>query len=71
MAQGRFRQALDYNLMGPLLYLLCWAQIPYRLIEITGVLSSSAVWGHVNRYANAIAWALGGGFIVTWLWRLI
>lgn len=71
MAHGRFGQALDFNLMGPFLYLLCWSQIPYRLIEIAGILRSSALWGRVNRYANAVTWAMGGGFIVTWVWRMI
>jgi hypothetical protein len=71
MAHGSFRQALDFNLMGPFLYLLCWAQVPYRVIEIAGVLRSSTVWGHVNQYANAVTWAMGAGFIAAWLWRFI
>lgn len=71
MAHGRLRQALDFNLMGPFLYMLCWCQIPYRLIEITGWWTSSSVWAHVNRYTGAIAWVLGGGFIAAWLWKFV
>jgi hypothetical protein len=71
MAHGRLFEALASNPMGPLLYALCWSQIPYRLIEVSGIGRDSRIWVRVNRCAEGITWILGGGLIVAWLVRLL
>lgn len=70
MAHGRFIQALELNLMGPFLYVLCWVQIPYRLIEFTGIWSGSRVWNRVNNYSGVLIWVISGGLVAGWLWKL-
>jgi len=56
--------------MGPLLYLLCWCQIPYRLMEISGNWSTRSPWGYVNTCGEVITWLLVGALFGCWIWKL-
>ena len=70
MAHGEFDLAVKANLMGPVLFALCWLQIPYRILRYLGWMSPED-GGRLNRAADWIMWILLFGFMFAWTSRLI
>ncbi len=71
MAHGEWRRAAKANAMGPILFFLCWLQIPYRVVRYFGWCTRYR--GHIVVRATGVllTWGLLGGLIVTWLIALI
>ncbi|MBM4326647.1 MAG: DUF2752 domain-containing protein [Deltaproteobacteria bacterium] len=69
VAHGQIQSAFRYNLMGPVLYLVCLLQIPYRWIEYRGVWRDSPLWLAVCKRFDWITWILVAGLVVAWLLR--
>ena len=71
MAHGDFDLAIQANPMGPVLFVLCWLQIPYRLLRYLGYGPSADDGGRLSKSADLIIWVLLCGLILTWLLRLV
>ena len=71
MAHGEFHLAIQANPMGPVLFVLCWAQIPYRILRYLGYGLSVDDGGRLSRAADCIIWILFFGLIFAWISRLI
>lgn len=71
MAHGEFVLAAQANPMGPVLFVLCWIQIPYRLLRYLGCGLSVDDRGRSSRPADWIIWIILFGFIFAWISRLI
>ncbi len=71
MAHGEFYLATEANPMGPVLFVLCWLQIPYRALRYLGYGLSVDDGGRPSRPADLIIWMLLFGFVSIWIARLI
>ena len=70
VANGNVHRAAAFNWMGPVLYILCILQIPYRLIQYSGVWESNGAWRSMSAVGAVVVWALIGGLIIAWIFRL-
>jgi hypothetical protein len=71
MAHGEFYLATSANPMGPVLFVLCCLQIPYRVLRYLGYGLSVDDGGRLSRAADWIIWILLFCFIFAWISRLI
>jgi len=70
-AHGEFLSAIQMNPMGPVLFFLCCLQIPYRVIEYTGILRGFRGWNLLRQAMYPVMWILLGGLTATWIWRIL
>lgn len=71
IAHGEFYLAARANPMGPGLFVLCWLQVPYRVLRYLGYGMSVDEGGRLSRAADWIIWIILFGLIFAWLSRLI
>jgi hypothetical protein len=71
LAHGNFMKALEFHLMGPVLFVLCLLQIPYRLIEYTGVWRTSPIWIKLKRGFGVLIWGVLAGTLMAWTVNLV
>jgi hypothetical protein len=71
MARGDVGAALRFNPMGPVLFVLCWLQIPYRLAEYWQVGNSNRYWVRVRERLHLVTWAMAVGLLGTWALGLL
>lgn len=71
MAHGEFVRAFHMNPMGPVLFFFACVQIPYRMIDYAGLLNGNHWWERVQQGFYPIVWAILGGLVATWMWRMI
>lgn len=71
MAHGEFDLAIQANPVGPVLFVLCWLQIPYRILRYLGYSLSVDAGGRLSRPADLIIWILLCGLILMWLLRSV
>jgi len=71
MAHGSARQAFRVNPMGPVLFAICWLQIPYRIIELSRGWTHSRVWATVRRLGEVGVWLIAGGLVAAWVVRIL
>ncbi len=70
MAQADICQAFRFNAMGPILYVICLLQIPYRISEYYGLWKSSHWWPKIRKRLDVITWFLVAGLVAAWVLRL-
>ncbi|MGO9122187.1 MAG: DUF2752 domain-containing protein [Desulfomonilaceae bacterium] len=70
VAHGNIRMGINANIMGPMLYLLCWLQIPYRIFRYFGWGMSLEARPQLSRAVDLIIWILLIGLVSTWILRL-
>jgi hypothetical protein len=70
MARGEIRAALLLNPCGPLLFILCCLQIPYRILAYLNVGRSMALLQRIEKHGHFITWGIAAGLVCTWLVRL-
>jgi hypothetical protein len=70
ISHGDIRAAWEFNAMGPILYLLCILQIPYRPVEYFGVGRNSRTWTRYKQRFDLIVWMVLAGFILAWVVKL-
>jgi Protein of unknown function (DUF2752) len=70
MARGEIRAALLLNPCGPLLYILCWFQIPYRILAYLNVGQSIPLLQQIEKHGHFITWGIAAGLVGAWLVRL-
>lgn len=71
LIRGDLLSAVILNPMGPILFLACLFQAPYRIIEYTGVWDRSPLWNRFRRGLMASTWIIVAGLTVVWMARLI
>jgi hypothetical protein len=71
MSQGNLHRALQFNLMGPFLYVLCWVQIPYRFVQYFQLGASSRLWVSLTDRFHWVAWAVAIGLVAAWTVRVV
>jgi hypothetical protein len=70
MSAGNGTDAMRFNTMGPILYLLCWLQIPYRVAEYFGLGRSSPLWSRTKGVLSYTTWPVLVGLVSAWIARL-
>ncbi len=70
-ARGEFRQAFLYNFMGPVLFALCFLQIPYRAIAYVDLPSCRSLLRKLESRAEIIAWVVLAGLMISWVGKLL
>ena len=71
VAHGQFRLAVEYNAVGPALFILCMLQIPYR---IWAYFREDRVKGRlkwVHDRLGAIIWVAAAALFFFWAYRLV
>jgi Protein of unknown function (DUF2752) len=71
MARGEVRAAFALNPCGPLLFILCCVQIPYRILAYMKAGQSIPLIRHIEKYGHVITWGIAVGLIAAWLARLL
>jgi hypothetical protein len=71
MSQGNLYGALTFNLMGPFLYVLCWLQIPYRIVEYFQLGASSGLWISLTDRLHWVTWSVAIGLVAAWVVRVL
>jgi len=70
LIRGDLLKAVILNPMGPVLFLACLFQVPYRIIEYVGVWDRSPLWDRFRRVLTAFLWIILAGLTVVWTLRL-
>jgi hypothetical protein len=63
--------AVSFNPVGPILFLICIFQIPYRIIAYSGLLHTRPLLKKSENIFQAVTWWVLGGLVVTWLARFL
>jgi hypothetical protein len=71
MARGEIGAALQLNPCGPVLFILCCFQIPYRILAYFNVGQSIPLLQRIERHGHFITWGIAGGLVAAWLARLL
>jgi len=71
VAHGEWKHAFHCNPMGPILFIICLVQLPYRLMEYYGVGRSVAWWSAVKDRLDLVTWFIVFGLVGQWLVRMI
>jgi hypothetical protein len=71
LIRGDILKAVIFNPMGPVLFLACLFQIPYRIIEYTGIWNRNSLWDRFRQRLDALACILLAGLMVVWIARLV
>jgi hypothetical protein len=70
MARGEVCAAFRLNLCGPILFIICCFQIPYRIIAYFNVGRAMPFFYQIEQQGDLITWFIAAGLIATWLARL-
>ncbi len=71
IAHGEFALASQMNPMGPVFFVLCLLQVPYRILRYLGYGLSLEDKPHISQPADLIIWILLCGLISNWCLKLI
>ena len=71
MGHGDLHGAFLANPVGPVIYLLCLLQAPYRLVEYFGLGPSNAWWTAIKGRMDLVLWALLAALFVQWVVRML
>jgi hypothetical protein len=70
ISRGSVSRAIECNPLGPLIYLLAVAQLPYRAIEILQVWEDHALWKAIRGKLSLLTWLVIGSLLILWVVRL-
>lgn len=70
-ARCDFDGAVRLNPMGPVLFVLCLLQIPYRIVEYVGIGGSNIWWNRIKSRFEFLTWAVLIGLVASWTVRMI
>jgi hypothetical protein len=68
---GDIQSAFHFNAMGPVLYIICLMQIPYRVAEYFQIGRSSTVWSRAKARFDLVTWFVLAGLVVQWVVRIL
>lgn len=71
VAHGRWIHAFHCNPMGPILFVICVLQLPYRFMEYYGIGRSVEWWMAVKGRLDLVTWFVVVGLVGQWLVRMI
>jgi len=58
------------NFMGPVIFLFACLQIPYRMIEYSGILKENHLWERIQQGQYPLMWIVLAGLAANWIWRV-
>jgi uncharacterized protein DUF2752 len=70
-AQGDPATAWNINPMGPILFLICLLQVPYRIVEYFGLWSQRPAWIWCRNRFYPITYLIVLGLFAQWVVRLL
>lgn len=70
-ARGEFRRAFLHNPMGPVLFVLCLVQIPYRILAYLNPPRFRGLLQKLASRTEAIIWVVLAGLMISWMARLL
>ncbi|MFH1117981.1 MAG: DUF2752 domain-containing protein [Pseudomonadota bacterium] len=70
-AHGDWTEAVRWNPMGPVLFLVVLFQIPYRAVNYLGLWSSRHWWIRLRAGLALSVWPICTGLVAAWLIRMI
>jgi len=70
-AHGNLREALRFNAVGPILFLICVLQIPYRLVEHLELGRSRPWWTAMKKRAGVVSRFILTGLVIQWAAGLV
>ncbi len=71
MARGEIPAAWQFNHCGPMLFVLCFLQIPYRVLAYFNVGSAAPLLRIMEEHGHYITWFVVAALIIAWLARLL
>ena len=71
LSAGDVTSACRFHPLGPLVYLLCWLQIPYRIGEYLGASKSWRFWAQANEWLHLVTWGLVFALFFAWVVRIV
>jgi Protein of unknown function (DUF2752) len=71
MAHGRFLSALRFNTMGPIIFVFCVLQIPYRIAAYTDLSQFRTLRLSLERRSDLILWIITGGLMISWAVKVL
>ncbi len=71
IAHGEFALASQMNPMGPVFFVLCLLQVPYRILRYLGYGLSVDEGSRLSRSTDLIIWILLFALVFSWAARLI
>lgn len=69
LVHGEWSRAFAFHPLGPVLFALIWAQVPYRALHMWQAYHGRPLWR--PRYLVCIPLAFAGALLAVWLWRTI
>ncbi|MCX5862411.1 MAG: DUF2752 domain-containing protein [Deltaproteobacteria bacterium] len=70
-ARIELKRAVFFNPMGPVLFVICIFQIPYRMIKYYEVGSSQVLWNKIDERLDLVTWTIVGGLLLAWFARIV
>ncbi len=70
MARWDVKESFRLNPLGPILFVVCCFQLPYRIIEFLGLSRDSRWWGTFKNVLEIGMWVLLAGLVAGWAARM-
>lgn len=70
-AHGNLREAVGWNPMGPVLFVICLLQVPYRVVEYKELWKDRPVWVRARKLSEAFVWLVPAGLVGCWIFRML
>ncbi len=71
MSRGEVLRAHRFNAMGPVLFVLCVLQVPYRICRRRELGSEGFGPSRLDRAVRPLLWTVLIGFLVTWILHIV
>ncbi|MGB6065056.1 MAG: DUF2752 domain-containing protein [Desulfomonilaceae bacterium] len=71
MARGEICTSWRLNHCGPMLFVLCCLQVPYRVLAYFNVARAAPLLRTMEEHGHFITWFVAAALIVAWLARLL
>ncbi|HMK36092.1 MAG TPA: DUF2752 domain-containing protein [Desulfomonilaceae bacterium] len=70
-ARGEWHRAFVFNFMGPVLFVLCCLQIPYRILAYLDPAVVRPVFEKMRKGTEGLVWLIVAGLVVSWAAKLL
>jgi hypothetical protein len=69
-ARMELQDAFHHNPVGPFLFVICFSQIPYRIIRYYELGESLFLWKRVSDRLHVVTWIVLCSLLLTWVARI-
>jgi hypothetical protein len=70
-AHGEFWRAFLFNPMGPILFVLFFFQIPYRILAYLDLRQFRPLREKLEKRTDILIWVVSGGLMISWAVRVL